>query len=305
MIKKYQVFISSTYKDLVEERKEIYNALLDTDCIPAGMENFSAADEEQFSVIKKVIDLCDYYILIIGGKYGSVNARTKKSYTEMEYEYAISKGIPVLVFPISDINLLPENKRETEIERIKMLEEFTNRAKSNRLCSMWDDINDLKYKVAISIGKAKETYNRLGWIRGEEKAVINFRKGELKGIFNLLNSTKIKIKFTAVYRDNNANKEYKYSDIFKKIAPVMITKVNIEDFKYAINKLYGGDGAFVCYSETHNEIKAFLFSLELIECESEKIDKGLVENISLTNKGRELLKYISNLDSFDDIVPFE
>lgn len=57
---KYQVFISSTYSDLLKERKYILDILLMADCIPAGMENFVATDDEQFSVIKKVIDLCDY-----------------------------------------------------------------------------------------------------------------------------------------------------------------------------------------------------------------------------------------------------
>lgn len=63
--KKYQVFISSTYSDLVDERRRILDILLMADCIPAGMEAFVATDVEQFEVIKKVIDLCDYYVLII------------------------------------------------------------------------------------------------------------------------------------------------------------------------------------------------------------------------------------------------
>ena len=53
---KYQVFISSTYSDLLKERKQVLDILLMADCIPAGMENFVATDDEQFSVIKKVID---------------------------------------------------------------------------------------------------------------------------------------------------------------------------------------------------------------------------------------------------------
>ena len=36
--RKYQVFISSTYSDLVEERKKVLDVLLMADCIPAGME---------------------------------------------------------------------------------------------------------------------------------------------------------------------------------------------------------------------------------------------------------------------------
>ena len=99
---KYQVFISSTYSDLAKERKQVLDVLLMADCIPAGMENFVATDDEQFNVIKKVIDLCDYYILILGRRYGSVSEKTGISYTEMEYNYAIDKEINVLVFALDD-----------------------------------------------------------------------------------------------------------------------------------------------------------------------------------------------------------
>jgi len=61
--KKYQVFVSSTYSDLIEERRKSLDILLMADCIPAGMEAFVATDNEQFEVIKRVIDLCDYYVL--------------------------------------------------------------------------------------------------------------------------------------------------------------------------------------------------------------------------------------------------
>lgn len=53
MDKKYQIFISSTYMDLKEERRKILDVLLMADCIPAGMEAFVATDVEQFEVIKK------------------------------------------------------------------------------------------------------------------------------------------------------------------------------------------------------------------------------------------------------------
>ncbi|MCX6381232.1 MAG: DUF4062 domain-containing protein, partial [Armatimonadetes bacterium] len=59
MDKRYQVFVSSTYQDLQEERQEVMHALLELDCIPSGMELFPAADEAQWSLIKKVIDDCD------------------------------------------------------------------------------------------------------------------------------------------------------------------------------------------------------------------------------------------------------
>ncbi|HDZ8843871.1 TPA: DUF4062 domain-containing protein [Aeromonas dhakensis] len=47
MDKKYQVFISSTYEDLKDEREQVIKSVLEMGHIPVGMEMFSAADEEQ------------------------------------------------------------------------------------------------------------------------------------------------------------------------------------------------------------------------------------------------------------------
>jgi len=68
MNKKYQVFISSTFSDLVQERQATIRTVLDLGHIPSGMEIFPAADVEQFEYIKKVVDECDYYVLIIGAR---------------------------------------------------------------------------------------------------------------------------------------------------------------------------------------------------------------------------------------------
>ena len=53
MEKRYQIFVSSTYADLKQERQKVIQALMEMDCIPSGMELFPAADEEQWEFIKK------------------------------------------------------------------------------------------------------------------------------------------------------------------------------------------------------------------------------------------------------------
>ena len=58
--KKYQVFVSSTYTDLQEERQEVIKALLELDCFPASMEFFPSTDDDQWTLIKQIIDDCDY-----------------------------------------------------------------------------------------------------------------------------------------------------------------------------------------------------------------------------------------------------
>lgn len=86
--KRYQIFLSSTFSDLEVERRKVMQTLLEMDCIPSGMEFFPASDEETFDFIKTVIDSCDYYVLIVAARYGSV-APDGISYTEKEYDYAL------------------------------------------------------------------------------------------------------------------------------------------------------------------------------------------------------------------------
>lgn len=100
MEKCYQVFVSSTFKGLEEERQEVMHVLLELDCMPSGMELFPAANETQWNLIKKVIDDCDYYLLIVGGRYGSIGTE-EISYTEMEYRYALETGKPTIAFFIA------------------------------------------------------------------------------------------------------------------------------------------------------------------------------------------------------------
>lgn len=94
---RYQVFVSSTYTDLREERQAVLSALLQLNAIPAGMELFPAADEDAWSLISRVIDECDYYLLLIGGRYGSVDI-DGLSFTEREYDHATARRKPVMAF---------------------------------------------------------------------------------------------------------------------------------------------------------------------------------------------------------------
>ncbi len=168
MQKKYQVFISSTYTDLIDERKKAQEILLMADCIPAGMEAFVATNDEQFEVIKKVIDLCDYYVLIIGGRYGSISPVTGISYTEMEYDYAQSQNIPILVFAIDESVSLSSDKNESSELAKEKLKAFRVKTLSNRMASLWKNTEDLGTKILGAIAKAKEEIVRPGYVRGSK-----------------------------------------------------------------------------------------------------------------------------------------
>ena len=92
---RYQIFVSSTFRDLREERQAALEAILELGHFPAGMETFPAADATPWELIKSIIADSDYYVLIVGAKYGSTGP-DGISYTEMEFNLAVELGKPIL-----------------------------------------------------------------------------------------------------------------------------------------------------------------------------------------------------------------
>jgi hypothetical protein len=177
MERKHQVFVSSTYKDLIEERQHVIHALLELDCIPAGMELFPATDEDAWTLIKEIIDNSDYYVLIIAGKYGSQN-EAGISYTEMEFDYAVSIHKPIISFIIHDIDQLTGNKIEKNEELQEKLKKFKEKAEQKH-CKYWKNAEDLGGKVSRSMVQLKKKHPSDGWIPGKYAADENlFRKME-------------------------------------------------------------------------------------------------------------------------------
>lgn len=242
---KYQVFVSSTYSDLAVERQEVMQALLELDCIPVGMELFPAADDDQWTLIKGLIKECDYYVLIIGGRYGSIGP-SGKSYTQMEQEYAISENVPVISFIHENLGKIPAEKSETTENGKQKLHEFIELAKT-KMCRFWDSPDDLGSKVSRSLVKLIKAKPREGWIRANltssdeaNREINNLRKenDELKikleklkssapiGTENLKQGEDI---FVINYRyyyggDHNEKIELTWNTIFYLLAPLMLNE---------------------------------------------------------------------------------
>jgi hypothetical protein len=180
MEKRYQVFVSSTYADLKEERQRVSQALMEMDCIPAGMELFPATDEEQWEFIKRIIDDCDYYLLIIGGRYGSTTDEGI-SYTEKEYDYAVENGLKVIALLHENPDDIPVGKSDISPELREKLQAFRDKVSGNRLVKFWKEAKELPGLVALSLSKTIKMFPATGWVRAS--AVTN---EELLGELNEL-----------------------------------------------------------------------------------------------------------------------
>jgi len=167
MEKRYQIFISSTFRDLVAERQAVLRAILELDHIPAGMELFPAGDENAWQLIKDVINESDYYILIIGGRYGSMD-ESGIGYTEKEYEYATSMKIPIIPLLHENPNNLPRGKTETDETAWQKLQEFRAKAEKKHTCVYWNGADDLKAKVITGLIAAVKRHPGIGWMRADQ-----------------------------------------------------------------------------------------------------------------------------------------
>lgn len=170
MEKKYQIFISSTYEDLKEERRKVQDIILSMYHFPIGMEMFSAGNEEQWEIIQETIDSSDYYVLIIGHRYGSVIEKGKFagiSYTQKEFRYAKSKKIPILAFLIDDKVPVTPDKIEKDAVKMQKLTEFKAEVINSRMVKWWTSPEDLAIKVMNALNKQMNRWKRPGWIRAD------------------------------------------------------------------------------------------------------------------------------------------
>jgi hypothetical protein len=228
MDKRYQVFVSSTYSDLKEERQRVMQALMEMDCIPAGMELFPAADDEQWEFIKRVIDDCDYYVLIIGGRYGSIT-REGISYTEKEFGYAKERGLKVLAFIHEKPEEIALGKSDVEPDLRVSLEKFRTEVSTGRLVKFWSTAKELPGLVALSLNKCIKAYPAVGWVRADKVANLDL----LEEVNNLRRRNqeleKSAMRHKAIFADIEET-EFKYiwNDI-NKLTPIEISVIDKEN----------------------------------------------------------------------------
>lgn len=171
MKRKLQIFVSSTFTDLIPERQAAVSAILKAGHIPAGMELFTSGDKSQMDTIKKWIDESDIYMLILGGRYGSIEPISGISYTELEYNYAIEQGKALFAVVITDASLEAkiqskgtaflekENPQALKLFRTKVL---------NYTSSFFEDEKDIRLSVHESLSDFASSRELKGWIQADE-----------------------------------------------------------------------------------------------------------------------------------------
>lgn len=326
MDKRYQVFISSTYADLREERSKVMQTIMNLNCIPAGMELFPASNAEQFEFIKRIIDDCDYYILIVGGRYGSLS-EDGISYTEKEFDYAKQKGIPILAFLHNDLDSIPLGKSEKDPSKREMLNNFREKVSTGRLIKFWTNPGELVGEVATSLSWAIMQCPAVGWVRANMQSTTEalIQENELRKelaatkdyvsqlekevkeakSLNDLSSLDdgITIRFTHKWWSNSIFQDIvtkcdislSWGELFESIAPRLMDYPNEDRARTIIENILGEknnttNGQIIINNEDFDTIKIQLIALGLIKVSYEKtVNGGMALFWRLTPKGNTLM----------------
>ncbi|MEP3655450.1 MAG: DUF4062 domain-containing protein [Litorimonas sp.] len=216
MDKRYQIFVSSTFADLKEERQIIMRTLMEMGHFPSGMEFFSAIDEEQWPFIEKIIDDSDYYVLILGGRYGSL-ADEQISYTEKEFDYARDNNKKIIALVHGSPDSLPVSKTDGDNALADKLKNFRRKVCTGRMIKFWTKPEELAGHVALALPKTIQLFPAIGWVRADKVAsqeileqinslrtrneVLEREQSRKSGIFNFDNISDLDSKYQFVIRE--------------------------------------------------------------------------------------------------------
>lgn len=235
------------------------------------MELFQAADEDSWSLIRSVIDDCDYYIVVVAGRYGTEHPETGISYTEMEYRYALDRGMPIIAFLHEDLTKLSSGVVEAGDRRDKL--EAFRRLCEKKQVKYWNNAATLGSVVSRSLIRLIKERPAVGWVRADTLASEEAReqvlrmKEEIEHLRSELTSAKslyqgditklaqgsdpIPVVWTGAFRGGkkdrwgqprsiyyNADGTITIDDVFKRVAPAMVDEINELEFRERVNAAF-------------------------------------------------------------------
>ena len=156
--KHYSVFLSSTYKDLVDHRNAVKDQIISRDMLFRGMEHFGA-DPSKLPPAKKIVEevrKADVYVGIFGVRYGFVDQATGLSMTELEFNEAEASGNPMFLYVIREDAPIKVSDVESDPQSKVKLDNLKARIMLKHVVYMFETSEDLARQVYADLGKLLE-----------------------------------------------------------------------------------------------------------------------------------------------------
>ena len=161
----HDIMLSSTFRDLKEHRAAVREAITRMGLFPKVMENDSARPEDLIESSPRMMDAADAYVGILGYRYGQIpecadrNAR-KLSLTELEYNRAEERGLPICMFVMSDEHPVPKKELDSvSDEEKRRLAAFRERVEKSYIYKEFDSVADLEKKAVQSLAELRDRLN--------------------------------------------------------------------------------------------------------------------------------------------------
>jgi hypothetical protein len=192
------IMISSTARDLPEYREQARAACLGLEMQPCMMEHLPALDSDSIRASREMVDKADVYIGLFAHRYGYVPEGYDISITEMEYQRAVERGIPQLIFLIhDDVPVLPKDyDRGDAAVKLGRLKE---RLRRERVVGFFKTPDDLRAQLIQSLAEyrkaprdLKEPRKKVEWFEALERTLAEQYK-----IKDTINSGDIAIMYRA------------------------------------------------------------------------------------------------------------
>lgn len=146
-----RVYVSSTFEDLQECRKQVLLTLRRTGHEDVAMEYYVAGDQRPAEKCLQDVAACDVYIGVFAWRYGWVppdDNIEQRSITEMEYREAVRTGKTCLIFLLHEDAPWPRKFIDRDPERIETLRDELSQ---KRLCSFFNSVQDISSAVGLAI----------------------------------------------------------------------------------------------------------------------------------------------------------
>jgi len=149
-------FISSTSVDLPEHRAQVIRACTEKGYFPDGMEHWPATDANALQLCLDKVGKADVFIGVYGHRYGWVPPGQILSITELEYDRAVQRGIPRLLFVMGEKHPMLAGDVETG-SGAAALQRFKQRIESERVRATFDNADQLRTEVVLALDALKPT----------------------------------------------------------------------------------------------------------------------------------------------------
>lgn len=273
---------------MLKERQAAVEAILKAGHIPAGMELFTAGDKSQWQIIKKWIDESDIFVLILGGRYGTLEPKSKRSYIELEYRHAESLKKPLFAIVIDKAAL--ENKVKQygasvkESTNILSYKRFSEHVLS-KMTHFYRDEKDIQLSILQNIQNISANTLLSGWVSGRDVMENEKLLRENIALRKDLDAIRSRLQAQAI-KDEADKKKYNGYSFKQLIQALSSLKTAVNSLEISILDMfiaYSDDFAIgVGNSMGHNPVEAYLYN----RVTPTLLNYGLVEKVRSPARAR-------------------